>query len=106
MLKRLKTALVDSFVGAIALGYLFAQGILDFVGIFSEPVRHWLAERELLELNLAKSAPPAFSFKWALSELFTSVFLLLITYGLLRWLYYPPTEEQDERQTPDPEQAA
>jgi hypothetical protein len=106
MLKRLKSALVDSYVGAIALGYLFAEGILHLVGIFSEPVRHWLAERELWQLNLAKSTPPAFSFNWALSELFTSVFLLLITYGLLRWLYYPATEKQDQGETPEPEEGA
>jgi hypothetical protein len=106
MLKRLKSALVDSYVGTIALGYLFAQGILHFVGIFSEPVRHWLAERELGELNVAKSASPAFSFKWGLSELFTSVFFLLITYGLLRWLYYPDAEKQDQGETTEPEEEA
>jgi ABC-type antimicrobial peptide transport system permease subunit len=104
MLKRLKTALVDSFVGAIALGYLFAQGILHFVGIFIEPVRHWIAERELWELTLSKSALPAFPFKLVLSELLTSVFLLLIAYGLLRWLYYPATEKQDQGQPPKPEE--
>jgi hypothetical protein len=34
------------------------------------------------------------------------VFLLLITYGLLRWLYYPATEKQDQGETPEPEEGA
>jgi hypothetical protein len=106
MLKRLKTALVDSFVGAIALGYLFAQGIMHFVGIFIDPVTRWITERQLWGLLPNKSATPVFPFQVAISECFYSVSLLLIGYCLLRWLYYPPTEEQDERQTPDPEQAA
>lgn len=38
MLNRLKRTLVESFVGAIALGYLLAQTILHFVNIFASPV--------------------------------------------------------------------
>jgi len=40
---RLKQALIESYVGAIALGYLFAQGILHFVTIFASPVAGWLS---------------------------------------------------------------
>jgi hypothetical protein len=42
----------------------------------------------------------------ALSELLKSLFLLLIAYGLLRWLYYPATEKQDQEQTPNQENGA
>jgi hypothetical protein len=35
MFDRLKRSLVESFVGALALGWLFAWAILDFVSIFS-----------------------------------------------------------------------
>ena len=43
MLERLKRALVESFVGAIALGYLLAQGILHFVNIFASPIAGWVS---------------------------------------------------------------
>jgi hypothetical protein len=42
MLRRLKRVLVESFVGAIALGYLLAQGLLHFVYIFTSPFSEWL----------------------------------------------------------------
>jgi hypothetical protein len=35
MFDRLKRSLVEGFVGALALGWLFAWSILDFVSIFS-----------------------------------------------------------------------
>ncbi|MGA2673779.1 MAG: hypothetical protein ABSE99_11185 [Terracidiphilus sp.] len=104
MLERLKTALVDSFVGAIALGWLFAQGVARFVGIFIEPVSRWITQRQYWEMSQANSGPRAFPFQLALSQLLTSVLLLLIAYGLLRWLYYPAAEEQGQTGTTEPEQ--
>jgi hypothetical protein len=46
MLERLRSVLVSSFVGAIALGSVFAQGILHFAYVFSAPVAGWLTRRE------------------------------------------------------------
>jgi hypothetical protein len=91
-LAAMKTALVKSYVGAIALGYLFAQGVLYFIGIFIDPVTRWLTERQALKTysNFTSSKPPDFPFQVAISELVYCVFSLLIAYGLLRWLYYPP----------------
>jgi nitric oxide reductase large subunit len=106
MLKRLKTALVDSFVGAIALGWIFAQGITHFVGIFIDPFTKWIAERRYWELLPRNSSPRGFPFQVAILELLYSVFLLLIAYGLLRWLYYPSKKKQHQEQTPEPEQGA
>src|SRR6185437_5096899 len=44
MFERLKRTLVESYVGAIALGYLLAQVILHFVEIFASPVAVWVRE--------------------------------------------------------------
>jgi hypothetical protein len=46
MFDRLKQALVESYVGAIVLGYLFAQGILHFVDIFTTPVAGWISRKQ------------------------------------------------------------
>jgi hypothetical protein len=40
MFERLKKTLVKSFVGAIALGWVFAQGILHFAYVCSAPHHH------------------------------------------------------------------
>jgi hypothetical protein len=93
-LSNMKTALVDSYVGAIALGWLFAEGITRFVSIVTEPFQSWLAQRQFWKANHFSSATPGYPFPEALSLLLMSLFLLLIAYGLLRWLYYPPQESK------------
>ncbi len=90
MLERLKKALVNSFVGAIALGWLFAQGILHFAYILSAPVADWLARREYHEMTNSTTRSASFSIQDALPELIRSFSLLLVAYLLLRWLYYKP----------------
>jgi Zn-dependent protease len=89
-LVNIKTALVDSFVGAIALGSLFAYGVMRFVDIFIEPITHWITQRQFWEMSNHNSAPPPFPYQFAFTNLLTSAILLLIAYGLLRWLYYSP----------------
>ncbi len=86
MFKKLKRALVESFVGAIALGWLFAQGALHFTYVFSAPVTGWISRREYS--GLTGRAPIPFSFQDALPELARSFALLLLCYILLRWLYF------------------
>lgn len=90
MFKKLKQTLVESFVGAIALGWLLAQGVLHFTYVFSAPVAGWIARREYS--GLMGRAPSSFSFQDALPELVRSFALLLLCYLLLRWLYFSPVK--------------
>ena len=106
MLEALKAALVDSFVGAIALGWLFAQGITRFIGAFIEPLSLWIARRQNATIYNTNSGPAAFPFQFALSQLLTALLLLTVAFALLRWLFYPAAVEQDHAQSPDPEQEA
>ena len=94
MFKRLKRALVTSFVGAIALGWLFGQGILHFAYIFSAPVGGWLMRREYREVMERANTAAGFSFQDAMPELVKSFSLLLVGYLLLRWLYFKPLEQE------------
>jgi hypothetical protein len=104
MLDRLKTALVDSFAGTIALGVLLAEGIQRVAFIFSEPVTRWLLarfqEQQMGRNSVAYQVPPRFPFEMAIPQLFTALFLLCASYVLLRWLYFPPAEKQNQAETP------
>jgi hypothetical protein len=100
MFKRLKQAMVESFVGAIALGYLLAQAILHFVNIFSSPVGSWITRREYRGMFTGTTALPGFSLQDALPELIRFVVLIMVWYALLRWLYVKPMQEP----APNPEQ--
>lgn len=106
MFERLKRALVESFVGAIALGYLFAQGILHFVNIFTSPVAGWVARKEYREFIPRTTASAGFSLQDALPELIRFFLLLLVWYVLLRWLYFKPLKKETSEPAPNPEQGA
>jgi hypothetical protein len=66
MFKRLKHTLVKSFVGAIALGWLFAQGILHFANIFSAPIAGWVMRREYHGMMERANSSTGFSLRDAL----------------------------------------
>jgi hypothetical protein len=88
MLNRLKRALVDSYIGAIALGYLLAQVFLYFISIFSAPVTGWIAEKRTAELMNRPPISTPLLLQNALPQLMNFVVLLIVWYILLRWLYF------------------
>jgi len=95
MLDRLKRALVESFVGAIALGYLLAQGILHFVNIFASPIAGWVAGnyyKGLMDKGLTANAgrTSQSALQYALPELARFLLVFVLFYVLLRWLYFKP----------------
>jgi hypothetical protein len=106
MLDRLKQALVETYVGAVALGYLFAQGILHFVNIFASPVAGWISRKQYGGLGPRTASLPGFSLQDGLPELVRFVLLLLVWYVLLRWLYFQPLKKETSKPKPSPEQAA
>ena len=106
MLNRLKRALVESFVGAIALGYVLAQTIIHFVNIFASPVAAWIAMdeyRRLMPASLAPQGPTStgLPYRNALPELVSFLLLLLVWYVLLRWLYWEPVTQRDPQEGAD-----
>jgi hypothetical protein len=103
MLNRLKRALVESFVGAIGLGYILAQTIMYFVNIFASPISTWVARgeyRQLVPQNLApqSTAPSNFPYRLALPDLVHFLVLLLVWYVLVRWLYWKPITQVGQQE--------
>jgi hypothetical protein len=102
MLEKLKNTLVESFVGVIALGWLFAQGIVHFAYVFTAPLAGWISSREYFAMT-ARTTSPGYWFRDSLLELARSFSLLLLGYVLLRWLYFKPAKETTERPPDQPE---
>jgi len=101
MCNRVRRALVESYVGAIGLGWILAQGIFHLGGIFISPVALWIERRELPELTEHLHVPGGFPFQAAVPELARAAWLLLLCYILLRWLYFKPlAPAQSESPTP------
>src|SRR5438067_374187 len=100
MVRRCRKALVESYVGAVALGWIFAQGILHFVYMLSGPVSGWLTRREYRTWAERSGASATFYFSDFVPELIRSVALQLIGYFLLRRLYYKPVEQRTPESPP------
>jgi hypothetical protein len=109
MFERLKRVLVESFVGAIALGYLLAQCIQQFVNIFASPVVGWVRRneyRDVMQVISPGKALPGFSLRESLPYLAEFLFLALVWYYLLRWLYFTPLKKVTSPPAPNLEDAA
>ena len=94
MLRRLRTVLVKSFVGAIALGWIFAQAILHFGYTIVAPLGDWLNRR--LCCSTEEAAAAKFNFLAAVPDLLRFVSLLVVGYLLLRWLYFKPLPDESD----------
>jgi len=91
---RLKRALVENYVGTIGIGWLMAQGVLHFANIFTAPLSSWVVRHEFIFAEQHAQPATGLPFTTALPELARSICLLLISYLLLRWLYFKPLEPQ------------
>jgi hypothetical protein len=88
MFGRLKTVLVESFVGAIALGWVFAQAILHLISAVTAPISEWEQQRFLSELRVGDHLRYPL-LAW-IPELIAAIALAAVGLLLLRWLYYTP----------------
>jgi hypothetical protein len=89
MLERMRTALVESYVGAIVVGWLLADGLIRVAGIFTSPIFSWVTLREFHTVTSSSYSSRPFPFQAGLPDAISAALLLLMGYGLLRWLYYP-----------------
>jgi hypothetical protein len=102
LLDRLKRNLVESFVGAICLGYLFAQGLIHLAYVLVVPIADWISRKEYRALTSAPEISTRFRLQGALPELARAISLLLLGYILLRWLYFKPVTEKPPERTSHP----
>src|SRR5437016_305111 len=102
MFRRLKQALVESFVGAIALGWLLAQAITHCAHTIIAPLISWLLRDEYRAMTGHSVRPAALLLKDFVPELLRALALLIIGYFLLRWLFFVPVERATGSAVTDP----
>ena len=95
MVDRLKHVLVESFIGAIALGYILAEVVLYFVSVFTSPLSTWAAQNLYRAIAPGTAASSSSYLRTAASPAVGFVLLLLVWYLLLRWLYFTPLKKKE-----------
>jgi hypothetical protein len=94
MCKRLKKVLVESYVGAIALGWVFAEGVSRFTNIFTQPISNWLARSEFRGIPQNSASSSGILLRDAAPGLVGAIVILFVWYLLMRWLYFKPFEKE------------
>src|SRR5215468_2788570 len=87
MLDRVRRSLVDSYIGAIALGLLMAELVSHLVNIFEVPIASWIVRNLHPEFYAGKGLGTAFSLRESVPDLTKFVLKLVIWLLCLRWLY-------------------
>lgn len=95
MLRKLKKALVESFVGAIAVGWMFANAIEDLASAFAAPLQNNLTRHQFdfTASTVHLAGVPSF-FDIAAPNLVRFALNLLFALFFLRWLYFTPVDNE------------
>jgi predicted Kef-type K+ transport protein len=91
MIRRLKRALTESYIGAIALGWLLAQDIMELVNALATPLGDWANRREYPKMAEMAGGGVGSSFQLALPGVVRFFLILVIWYALVQWLYLGPS---------------
>jgi len=84
-MKRIREILLTQYIGAITIGFIFAQAAIHFIDELALTVaRYWMAEE-----SQASAIGAARSFPWAnfIVSMASVVLHLLVGFLLIRWLY-------------------
>ncbi|MBZ5666778.1 MAG: hypothetical protein LAO30_19510 [Acidobacteriia bacterium] len=95
-MRRIREILLTQYIGAITIGFIFAQGVIQFINVTVQIGSNYWASRQASQSALVGSA----SFPWNHFILsMTSIALnLLAGFLLIRWLYATETSEiQDDK---------
>jgi len=101
MLERVKRALVQSYIGAITLGYLLAETIFAFANIFASPLEDWIQRQDYQRLVQSVFRSTDVQLHVAVPHLIRCVLYLILFSILLRWLYLEPTKREELESAPN-----
>jgi hypothetical protein len=106
MFKRLKTALVESYIATFALGSLLAAGLLRATDVVVVPLQRWIMKALYPQFTDNKWSIKPYLWAEAAQYAAAAAIILVVVYVLLRWLYYPPRPNKTGAplDAPDPSQ--
>lgn len=88
MLDRLKKTLVESYIGAIATGWMIADAAVRIASALQAPILTGFRQRLTSDLIGLKPTREPIEWQLVYPNLIDAAILLVFSYGLLRWLYY------------------
>lgn len=99
-MQKIREVLLHEYIGAIAIGFMLAQAAASLIAALMQPLIFYLETRKS-DFGLF-GREPHFSWERSAPSLVTAVLLLLVSYLLVRWLYFakepvvPEEKDQDE----------
>jgi hypothetical protein len=93
-MKKLKIILLNQYIGAIAIGYLFARGVEVFFGSFM-PAFNGALTQFLTGTDLGKSYWSDTVRGSMISNLILTGVHLFVAYTLALWLYSKPVDDAE-----------
>ena len=103
MLERVKELLVESFVGAIALGLLLSNAIVRLANGLTMPMTNWLVRTQFQ--GFPNRPPQPLTLREGGPELIRAFVLFVIWGALFYWLYFTrvPEDSPEPGAPPFPE---
>ena len=92
MLERVKELLVESFVGAIALGLLLSNAIARLTNGLTMPLTDWLVRIQFQ--GFPNRPPQPLTLRQGWPELIRAFVLFVIWCALFYWLYFKRVPEE------------
>lgn len=84
----LKKALVESYVGVVAIGWMIADAAVRIASALQAPILTGFRQHLASEMVGLKPTREPIEWQLVYPDLISAAILLAFSYGLLRWLYY------------------
>jgi|ERR1700739_1812916 hypothetical protein len=107
-MKRLREILLTQYIGAIVIGLVAAQGVIEAMGVATLPLRWYLGSHNAKTQSvLFNEQPRALPFPWesTLSGLTTVLLYFAASFLIAQWLFPADltTDSSQKEETPEPQ---
>ena len=96
-MQRVREVLLTQYIGAIVIGMLITHAFVTVIGLLVQPLFLYA------EAKASGSIMPSFSASQLLSPGITAALYVLVSYGLIRWLYSSADESAEASNSEEPE---
>ena len=87
-MNRIREILVSEYIGAVAIGLILAQAVMNFIGtVVNNVMIYW----EIQKSGNLLSPPQSFSWRSPITSMVDVGLYLLAALLMIRWLYMPRT---------------